>query len=77
MSILNLIGKNTDSDRLSWVIDQLKRLPKGTRLLDEGTGELRFKQFCGHLNYVSQNFAQYKVEGDGKGLKTGTWNISR
>jgi ubiquinone/menaquinone biosynthesis C-methylase UbiE len=77
MSILNLIGKNTDSVRVSWVIDQLKRLPKDTRLLDAGAGELRFKQFCGHLNYVSQDFAQYKGEGDGKGLQTGTWDISR
>ena len=70
---LKLIGKDTDIVRVNWVKNALAALPPGARLLDAGAGELRFKQHCSHLEYVSQDFAQYHGEGT-EGLQTGNWS---
>lgn len=72
-----LIGKNTDDVRIRWVIKQLKSLPADSIILDVGAGEQRFKPFCNHLKYVSQDFAQYNGSGDGLGLQTGKWDTSQ
>lgn len=66
-----------DANRLAWLSAKLNQLPSGLRILDAGAGELRFKPFCAHLNYVSQDFGQYGGQGDGKGLQTGVWDTKR
>ena len=68
-----LIGNNTDEVRVKWVRENLQRIPKGSKLLDAGAGELRFKSDCKHLNYVAQDFGQYEGTGD-EGLQTGNWD---
>jgi SAM-dependent methyltransferase len=65
---------SNDTNRLAWVSAKLKQIPGGRRILDAGAGELRFKPFCSHLDYVSQDFGQYEGNGDGKGLQTVTWD---
>jgi ubiquinone/menaquinone biosynthesis C-methylase UbiE len=57
------VGTNNQSNREEWLEKVLKRIPSGSRILDAGAGEQKYKKFCNHLNYVSQDFAQY----DGKG----------
>lgn len=42
--------------RNEWIEKQLKSIPDGLRILDAGAGELRWKKFCSHLEYVSQDF---------------------
>lgn len=54
----------------------LKKIPTGSRILDAGAGEQQYKKFCSHLNYVSQDFAQYDGKGDGKALQIKTWENS-
>ena len=49
-------------------------MPAGSRILDAGAGELRYKPLCSHLEYVSQDFAQYNGQGDGVGLQMGNWD---
>jgi ubiquinone/menaquinone biosynthesis C-methylase UbiE len=71
------IGTDNDEVRSKWVIDQLQSLPKGIKLLDAGAGELRFKKYCAHLDYISQDFGNYNGEGDGKGLQMGKWDNSK
>lgn len=66
-----------DNTRVAWLSDKLSQIPSGLRILDAGAGELRFKPFCAHLNYVSQDFGQYEGMGDGKGLQTGVWDTKR
>jgi len=66
-----------DTNRAVWLSAKLKQIPAGHRILDAGAGELRFKPFCSHLNYVSQDFGQYEGSGDGKGLQTGGWDTKR
>jgi len=70
-------GRNNESGRLSWLKNKLTQLPPGLRILDAGAGELRNKQYCSHLEYVSQDFCQYEGKGDGVALQTGDWDTSR
>jgi len=72
-----LIGDDTSEVRIGWVIKQLKYLPEGIRILDAGAGQRQFEPHCSHLQYVSQDFAQYDGDGDGSSLQTGKWDSTR
>jgi len=73
----NRIGKRNLTTREAWLETTLKRLTPGSRILDAGAGELKYKKFCQHLKYVSQDFAQYDGTGNGVGLQTKTWDQTR
>jgi len=76
--LYKVLGVNeNEKDRNRWIEKTLTSLPDNLRLLDAGAGELRNKQFCTHLQYVSQDFCQYEGEGDSTGLQTGTWDTSK
>jgi SAM-dependent methyltransferase len=68
------VGTGNESARAAWVERMLARIPPGSRILDAGAGERRFRRFCSHLEYVSQDFARYDGKGDGRGLQTGDWS---
>ena len=70
----NAVGMKNESTRVAWLEKTLKEIPSNSRILDAGAGEQQFKKFCTHLNYVSQDFAQYNGDGDGKGLQTDVWD---
>ena len=70
------IGKNNEIIRNQWLLRILKNIPDGLTILDAGAGELKNKEFCSHLKYISQDFSQYEGNGDGKGLQTGKWDTS-
>lgn len=61
-------------NRKVWVEKQLLRIPGGENIIDVGAGEMRYKPFCNHLKYTSQDFGQYGGVGDKVGLQTGKWN---
>ncbi|MEW6427165.1 MAG: methyltransferase domain-containing protein [Thermodesulfobacteriota bacterium] len=61
-------------NRNLWLQRTLAKIPSGSRILDAGAGELRNKEYCSHLTYVSQDFCKYEGRGDGLGLHTGEWN---
>jgi ubiquinone/menaquinone biosynthesis C-methylase UbiE len=63
--------------REMWLESTLSNIPHGSRILDAGAGELKYKPLCSHLNYVSQDYAQYTGQGDGRGLQTGEWDQTR
>ena len=69
----SIFGLSNETDRTNWIEQTLKLIPEGYRVLDAGAGELKYKQYCSHLKYVSQDFGQY----DGKGLQTQTWDNSK
>jgi SAM-dependent methyltransferase len=55
-------------------------LPAGSRILDAGAGELRNRQHCGHLDYVSQDFCQYHGQSGAatnEGVPCESWDTSR
>lgn len=71
------VGTHNLSAREKWLERTLKKVPKGSKILDAGAGELQYKRFCKHLNYVSQDFGQYTGEGDQAGLQMGSWDNSK
>lgn len=77
VSIADLsVGTRNAATRDEWVESVLLSLPNGTRLLDAGAGEMQYKKFCRHLEYVSQDLAEYNGEGNSVGLQTGQWDTS-
>lgn len=66
-------GTDNESRRDDWVRQALAALPSGARLLDAGAGTQRYRPFCAHLQYVSQDFTKYDGQGDGSGLQTATY----
>ena len=62
-----MIGTNNDGIRHNWVVNQLSSLPSGYKILDAGAGELQYKKYCTHLQYVSQDFNKYDGIGDNRG----------
>ncbi len=71
------IGTNNFSFREKWVNEALLKLLPGKRLLDAGAGTQRFRSFCSHLEYVSQDFCEYDGSGDGSALQSGSWDTSK
>ena len=71
------VGRGNESTRHAWVHRTLKRLPAGSRLLDAGAGEQRFRPACAHLKYVAQDFGEYNGTGDGSALQTRRWDQTR
>ena len=68
------VGDHNQADRDVWIEKQLKALNDGVRILDAGAGEQKYKKYCSHLDYVSQDFGQYDGVGDSKGLQTEKWD---
>ncbi|NJN83841.1 MAG: hypothetical protein HC802_17255 [Caldilineaceae bacterium] len=71
------VGRDNKANREAWLQQTLASIPPGARLLDAGAGELQYRKYCQHLDYVSQDFAAYDGQGDGAGNQTGTWDQSR
>jgi len=71
------VGRRNESTRVAWLQQTLAKIPAGLRILDAGAGQQQFRKHCGHLRYVSQDFAQYDGKGDGAGLQDGKWDTSK
>jgi ubiquinone/menaquinone biosynthesis C-methylase UbiE len=69
-----VIGEKNTSVREKWLKKTIKKIPKNSKILDAGAGELQYKKYCKHLNYTSQDFANYDGVGDSTGLQTEKWN---
>lgn len=74
---MNRVGMKNESDRTDWLEKTLLQIPAGARILDAGAGEQKFRRLCTHLDYVSQDFAQYDGEGNKKGLQVGKWDQTK
>ena len=70
----NTVGTTNEYTRRLYVEKVITELEPGLRLLDAGAGEQQYKRLCGHLKYVSQDFAQYNGVGDNVGLQMGKWD---
>lgn len=79
-SIKNFIGDAGTTNlinRQMWVKEALSNVAKGSRILDAGAGEQQYRQYCSHLNYVSQDFNEYEGSGNNEGIQTGKWDVSK
>lgn len=72
-----MIGRNNQDAREEWLERTLREISQGSRILDAGAGELQYKKFCSHLEYVSQDFGQYDGEGDNHGLQMSSWDNTK
>ncbi len=77
MRTAHTVGTTNESERKRWLRSTLAEVPAGSRILDAGAGELQFKEYCEHLEYVSQDFGSYDGTGDGGGLQMQSWDQSR
>jgi len=68
------IGKNNAANRKQWLERILKDIPDGSTILDAGAGECKYKKFCKHLKYTSQDFCQYEDKKDKLGLHHRKWD---
>jgi len=69
-------GTTNEAELAAWIEKSVKKIPNGLTILDAGAGECQFKKYCGHLNYISQDFGQYDGTGE-VGAHTGSWDNSR
>ena len=71
------VGSLNLTKREKWLKKKLSVIPKGSKILDAGAGELQYKKFCKHLKYTSQDFGKYDGFGNKEGLHTKTWDNSK
>jgi SAM-dependent methyltransferase len=71
------VGSHNESTRVNWLEKTLKTIPDHSRILDAGAGEQQFRKFCSHLNYVSQDFAQYVPDELPSGLQMAKWDYGK
>lgn len=65
------VGSGNESTREFWLQKTLGSIHKGSRILDAGAGTQRYRKYCTHLRYVSQDFGEYDGHGDSAGLHAG------
>ncbi len=71
------VGMGNTENREKWLEETLANIPAGAKILDAGAGELKYKTFCDHLTYTSQDFGQYDGQGNKEGKQTKNWDNSR
>ena len=60
-------------ERDEFIINWISKLPHGSKILDAGAGIQRYKKYTNHLNYVSQDFGEYKGGENFLGEKVPNW----
>lgn len=61
-------------NRDAWVAGIASRLPAGTRVLDVGAGEGRYRHLFAHCDYQTQDFCQYG--GTASGVLAESWEYA-
>ena len=82
---------DTQNLRDKFVVEQLEKIGNNSKILDAGCGNQRYRRNCSHLNYLTQDFGEYKTDiaesftngAGGKGYQYGKidylgdiWNIN-
>lgn len=70
----HLFGGDQVARRDELVLAFIASLGAGSKLLDAGAGPQRFKPYCRNLQYVSQDFGEYKGGDDFAGEALDEWN---
>jgi len=72
--IAHLPGFNNRLSRDRFVKEYLLSLPANSIILDAGAGECRYKEYCQHLRYISQDFCEYKGSDRFGAFTNPAWN---
>lgn len=60
----NTVGENNQTFREKWLRETLLKIPSYSMILDAGAGTQRYRKYCKHLEYVSQDFGEYDGKAD-------------
>jgi len=72
-----LLGKDTvEATKDAWIEKKLAEIESGKSILDAGAGTLKWKPYCSHLQYTSQDFAQYDASSS-VGLQAEGWTYPK
>jgi len=71
-----MIGETNAPTLQAWIFKHLSEIPSGHRILDAGAGEQVHKKYCTHLDYISQDLAEYDGVGNGVGIQNQTWDYT-
>jgi ubiquinone/menaquinone biosynthesis C-methylase UbiE len=69
----DLVGFN-QRNRDEWIAVKAKSLPAGTRVLDVGAGQARYRSLFSHCEYRTQDFGSYA--GTSEGLLKEKWDYT-
>lgn len=61
-------------NRDQFIINWLKKIDSNKSILDAGAGTQRYKQYCNHLDYISQDFGKYEGQETYFGGITDKWD---
>lgn len=76
-SFTKIMGKARNQEfRDEWIQEKLKSIAEGDTILDAGAGESRYKKYCSHLKYISQDFGEYVPNESLGGLHSNKWDYS-
>ena len=67
----NPFGTQNSQNRNDWLKSVLEDIPSESTSLDAGAGSGKKKKYCKHLNYISQDIAEYEGNSKSGGLHTG------
>ena len=70
-------GTQNANNRNLWLENTLSQIPDGLTILDAGAGNANKQKFCKHLNYISQDIAEYVGIEKSGGLHTGEVDYSK
>ena len=70
-------GTQNANNRNLWLEKVLSEIPTGLTILDAGAGNGNKEKFCKHLNYISQDIAEYVGNEEAEGLHTGEVDYSK
>jgi SAM-dependent methyltransferase len=71
---MSRVGTENEARRDAWVHQRLGELPAGWRVLDAGAGQQKYRPSCNHVNYVAQDFAEYRPGDTAVGLHSEKWD---
>jgi ubiquinone/menaquinone biosynthesis C-methylase UbiE len=71
------VGINNEACRETWLENVLQRIPSNSKILDAGAGTQRYRKYCKHLEYVSQDFGEYDGKGDDSALQMGEFDYGK
>jgi SAM-dependent methyltransferase len=73
-----MLKNQNELTRQTWLRKSLASLPAKWRLLDAGAGQLKNRELCKHLDYVSQDFCAYQgaMTAPSDGLHTSQWDTA-
>jgi ubiquinone/menaquinone biosynthesis C-methylase UbiE len=71
------VGISNEACRESWLENVLQHIPNNSKILDAGAGTQRYRRYCEHLEYVSQDFGEYDGKGDSSALQMGEFDYGK